>query len=377
MSTVISLFGVVSIPEMETAALDVLRSGRIANGEYVEKFEKKLGDILGQPNVVTTVDMTSALFLALHLAGVVEGDEVLTTAFACLSTNTAIAHHKAKPIWVDVSPKSVEMDVADLQSKISEKTKAVILYHIAGYPGPAREIADICKQRGIVLIEDCDNALFAERESVQVGFNGDFSIYSFYPNRQINTTEGGALICKSPEMALKARKFRRFGINPRTFRTSEGEINSLSVIPEIGWSVALNNFCAALGCAQLDTVQLRHNKTQRNVQKLKALIKNIVGVTPVPVGENSNPAYWVFLLYIEDRDKVLSLLKQHGVMASCLHMRNDIYTGFGVRQSAQLPNTDYLQEHIMAIPCGWWLDDESLKHIAYVLEKSVCMALTN
>lgn len=375
MSTVISLFGVVSLPEMEAAALDVLRSGRIASGAYVERFEKRLGAILGQPNVVSTVDMTSALFLALHLAGVGEGDEVLTTAFACLSTNSAIAHHKATPIWVDVGPQSVEMDVADLEFKISERTKAVILYHVAGYPGPAREIAALCKERGIVLIEDCDNALFAARDSIQVGSHGDFAIYSFYPNRQINTTEGGALICRSPEMAIKARKLRRFGINPATFRTPGGEISTLSDIPEIGWGVTLTNFCAALGCAQVDSVQSRHDKTQSNVQKLRLLIKHISGVMSVPVAQNSNPAYWVFLIFVDDRDEVLSALKQQGVMVSCLHMRNDIYTGFGVAQSYQLPNTDYLQEHILAIPCGWWLHDENLEYIATVLENSVSAEL--
>ena len=127
MSKIFPLYGVVSTPEMEEIALNVLRSGRIAGGEWVEKFEQGLKGVVGLPHVVSTVDMTSALFLALHLAGVQEGDEVLTTAFACLSTNSAIAQLKAMPVWVDVSVGTVSMDVADLESKISKKTKAVVL----------------------------------------------------------------------------------------------------------------------------------------------------------------------------------------------------------------------------------------------------------
>lgn len=123
MSEVIPLYGVVSLPEMEAAALDILRSGRIAGGEWVPKFEESLKQLTGLPHVVSTVDMTSALFLALHLSGVQEGDEVLTSAFACLSTNSAIAQHKALPVWVDVSPGTVSMDLADLESKISKKPK--------------------------------------------------------------------------------------------------------------------------------------------------------------------------------------------------------------------------------------------------------------
>jgi perosamine synthetase len=367
----IPLFGVVGLPEMEAAALEVLRSGRIAGGPYVAKFEAGIGQIVGQPNVVSTVDMTSAIFLALHLAGVSKGDEVLTTAFACMSTNSAIAQCGAVPVWVDVKTQSVEIDLADLIGKISTKTKAVILYHVAGYPGPAKELAALCQARGIVFIEDCDNALFASQDAVPVGSHGDFSVYSFYPNRQINTTEGGALVCKSADMAVRARKLRRFGIDSATFRSSVGEISATSDIPEIGWGFTMNNLCAALGCAQLPTAQDRLFKTQKNAKKMTQLVSAIKGVRVVPIALGSSPAYWVILLFVDKRDAVLARMKQQGVMASCLHHRNDIYTGFGAGAFHHLPNTTYLQNHILAIPCGWWLADEDLERIAQTLARAV------
>jgi perosamine synthetase len=356
---------------MEAAALDVLRSGRIAVGQYVAQFEAGIGKIVGQPNVVSTVDMTSAIFLSLHLAGVGKCDEVLTTAFACMSTNSAIAQCGAVPVWVDVKPQSVEIDLVDLIGKISNKTKAVILYHVAGYPGPAKELAALCQERGLVLIEDCDNALFASRDAVQVGSHGDFAVYSFYPTRQINTTEGGALVCKRADKAARARKLRRFGIDFLTFRDSNGEISATSDIPEIGWGFTMNNLCAALGCAQLPTAQDRVLKTQRNAEKLTQLVGAIQGVQVVPAAPDSLPAYWVLLLFVENRDAVLASMKHQGVMASCLHHRNDIYTGFDAGASHRLPNTSYLQDHILAIPCGWWLADEDLEAIAQTLARAV------
>ncbi|MDR0188778.1 DegT/DnrJ/EryC1/StrS family aminotransferase [Pseudomonas yamanorum] len=374
MSKIFPLYGVVSTPEMEEIALNVLRSGRIAGGEWVEKFEQGLKGVVGLPHVVSTVDMTSALFLALHLAGVQEGDEVLTTAFACLSTNSAIAQLKAMPVWVDVSVGTVSMDVADLESKISKKTKAVVLYHVAGYPGPAKEVADLCKKHNLVLIEDCDNALLATRDSLPVGSQGDFAIYSFYPNRQINATEGGALACRTEAMAIKARRLRRFGIDFSTFRTNAGEINPLSDIPEIGWGMTMNNLCSALGASQLSTLKERWEATVRNVQKLRALISGVAGLTPVPVQDTEVPAYWVFLLFVDEQERVLGELKKNGVMASRVHQRNDIYSGFG-GQTYKLPNTDYLQAHIIGVPCGWWLEEADLIYIAATLKNAAAVSV--
>jgi len=371
----IPLFGVVSSPAMETAAVDVLRSGRIASGEYVARFESGLGALVGADNVVSTVDMTSALMMALHLAGVRQGDDVLAIAYACMSTNAAIAQCGARPVWVDVQVETASMDPDDVAKKITNATKAVILYHVAGYPGPAREIAALCRARGIAVIEDCDNALLATREDCHVGSHGDFAIYSFYPNRQINTTEGGALVCKDPAMAARARKLRRFGIDAASFRNSAGEINPASDIPEIGWAATMNNLCAALGCTQLSEVEERMRATRANaaelLRRLEATPEIASHVKVIAPLSGAQPAYWTLLLLVEQRDQVLLSMKQQGVHVSIMHQRNDIYSGFQQDAIAILPQTDYLQEHVMAIPCGWWLSEDDLGAIVTALQNAL------
>ncbi|KAI3592319.1 hypothetical protein D9X30_2716 [Cupriavidus sp. U2] len=372
----IPLFGVVHTPEMEAAAQEVLRSGRIASGEYVGKFENGIGDIVGQPHVVSTHDMTNAVFLALHLAGVGPGDEVLTTAFACMSTNAAISHAGATPVWVDVRPRSVEMDVEDAARKITPRTKAAIMYHVAGYPGPAREMAELCKARGIAFLEDCDNALFATQDGAHVGGHGDFAIFSFYPNRQINCTEGGALICKSAGMAERARQLRRFGIHAANFRTAQGEINPLADIPEIGWAYTMNNLCAALGHAQLESASQKVDRARANVQRLKARLAGVAGITPLESRPGTDPAYWVMLCLADNRDALLQHLKDHGVSASILHHRNDTYSGFHAMKMGPNTHTAYLQQHIVGLPCGWWLDDTDVDTIGNVCAQAAARTLT-
>ena len=372
MNKSISLFGVVHLPSMDEMALQVLRSGKIASGDFVNQFENCFAELIGEKNVVATYDMTSAMFLALHLSGVGPGDEVITTPFSCLATTSAIAHLGAKPVWVDVENRSINMSLVDLNKKITSKTKAIILYHTAGYPGPSKDVLEVCNRTGIQLIEDCNNALLATIEDRFVGSFGNFSVYSFYPNRQINCTEGGALVCKNSEDAVAARKLRRFGINPVDFRLPDGEINPESNVPKIGWAITMNNLCAAIGLPQISSVISRVEKTQANAMLLKKMISTINGINVIEAVKNSSPAYWALLIFLENRDFVLKNLQDRGVHASKIHMRNDIYTGLiAATESCELPNTDYLQDHIIALPCGWWLDERDIVSIADVLQESM------
>jgi dTDP-4-amino-4,6-dideoxygalactose transaminase len=366
----IPLFGIYRDAAMDTAALEVLHSGQIAAGQYVGKFASTFGALVNQDHVVTVNDMSSAILLALHLSGVRTGDEVLTTSYACMSTNAPIANVGAKPVWVDVDPHTGLMDPAALERAITPKTKAVVLYHLAGYPADVRRIAEICRQRGVKLIEDCDNALFAAVDGSQVGSFGDFSIYSFYPNRQVNATEGGALCCKRKEDAERAVLLRRYGIDLSRFRDPHGEINAACDIPEIGWAATLNNLCSAIGYAQLEGAKGRVARAREIAGRYARELAGIPGLCVVPANADAVPAYWAFLVTIDRRDAVLAAMKQQGVQVSKLHHRTDAYSGFGVPQ-AELPNTATFLDRVLGLPCGWWLDDADVDQVIATLKRAV------
>ncbi|QBC43125.1 DegT/DnrJ/EryC1/StrS family aminotransferase [Iodobacter fluviatilis] len=359
------LFGVVNSAEMERVVVDVLRSGKIASGEYVTKFEAGLGELLGKKNVVTTVDMTSAMHLALYIAGVGVGDEVITSPFSCLATNSPIATLGATPVWVDLLPDSVLIDVKAFKASITPKTKAAIVYHVAGYPAPIEEIAAICREYKIILVEDCDNALLATVNGKQVGSWGDFSVYSFYPNRQINASEGGALVCRLEQDAIKAKRLRRFGINSSQFRRTDGEINPLEDVKEAGWACTLNNLCSALGYMQLPDVHRRVDAARRNAKYLDQYFFGSKKIVPIKPIDGSTPSYWVYLIVSSNRDALLAGLKELGIFASILHQNNHIYSCFAKNAHEQgLKNANELQKNIIALPCGWWLDSDDMQKIA-------------
>lgn len=368
----IPLFGIYRDAVIEAAALEVLRSGQIASGAYIERFSSGLGALLGNPNVVTMNDMSSAIQIALHLAGVKPGDEVLTAAYACMSTNAPIATSGGRAVWVDVDPCTGLIDPDALVRSITPRTKAAIVYHVAGYPAAAEEIAGICKGHGITLIEDCDNALLATINGKQVGSFGDFAVHSFYPNRQINATEGGALVCRRPEDAERAVRLRRYGIDLTRFRDRNGEINPACDIPEIGWAATLNNLCSAVGYTQLAGVAGRIQRSREVANKLQMDLVDIPEIAVVQPQFGSLPSYWSFLIRTNRRDEMLMQLKSRGVHVSKLHQRTDIYSGFGASY-VELPGTTEFTRTVMGLPCGWWLEGEDIHYLVKMLRETIEM----
>ena len=365
----ISLFHGALSHAAEQAAFAVLRSGQIASGPKVAEFERALAGRLGRPHLVTTSDMSSALVLALHLAGVGPGDEVLTQAFSCLSSNAPIARVGAKAVWVDMNPETASMSVEDLCKAITPRSKALMLYHVAGYPGPVREVLAVCRGHDIVVIEDCNNAMGALSDGQPVGKLGDFAVHSFYPNRQLNAIEGGALACPDEDSANRARRLRRFGINAATFRGPLGEINGDSDITELGWSAALNQLNASVGLAQLQNLAEQRRRTQANAELLSSAIQGLQGLKPVAALPGADPAYWGFLVLAQQRDALLATLKAQGVHASRLHHRNDSYSAFA-SPNRQLLGTDALTGQILALPCGWWLDETDMHRLAAMVQQA-------
>lgn len=367
-TTPIPLFYPVHSADMEQAAVDVLRSGQIATGPAIEHFEQAFGTLIERPHVVSTNDMTNALVLALRLAGVRPGDQVATLAFSCLSTNAAIAMVGAHPVWIDLDPSSMSMDVADLSQKITGEIKALLLYYVAGYPAATKEIAALCAQYQVCLIEDCNNALGARIQGRPIGQSGNFSVYSFYPNRQINALEGGALVCANPEHALLAKKLRRFGVDYAHFRDSRGEISAESDVPDIGISAAFNQLHAAVALVQIPSFATRQNAVRAHAALLTSLLTDVPSISVVTPVHNSESACWGFFILAKERDWLLLELKRHGIMCSIMHQRNDLYSGFARNQCA-LPGTTDVMQRVLALPCGWWLNRAQIEHIADTIQR--------
>lgn len=365
MSTV-PLFVPVHEPSMATAVDRVLRSGQVAAGPLVAAFESAFAAQVGLPHTVLTVDMSMAVQMALRLSGVGPGDEVIASPFACMSTNAPIATAGAVPVWADVDPLTGMPDAQHVQARISPRTKAVLIYHASGYPARAAAIAEVCRRHGIALIEDCDNALGALSQGQPVGHHGDFAVWSFYPNRQINAGEGGALSCRRPQDAERAKRLRRFGIDLARFRDASGEISDTFDIPEVGWSGTMNSLCCAMALEQLDGLAQRQRRTLDVASQYDRGFSGVRGVRPVPVHEGGRSAFWTYLVTVDNARDTMAALKARGISTSGLHDRTDRYTGFKA-DSPELPGVDDWMHHHLALPCGYWMSDSDVAHTVQTL----------
>jgi perosamine synthetase len=349
--------------EAATGALnEVWQSGRLAAGPAVPTLEARIGALVGDPSVVAVSDMTQALALALRLAGVRAHDEVLTLAFNCMSSNSAIAMIGAIPAWVDIDPETASVDIADVRACITPRTRAVVIYHVAGYVADLAAVRALCDEAKLPLIEDANNALGAEWKGRSVGSFGDYAVFSFYANRQLNGIEGAALVCRDPANAERARRLRRFGIDMTRFRDADGEIDAAIDVPEIGCSATLPNVNATLACHAMDDLSARINRNRANVAHLAAALADRPGLRFIRENEGGRGVFWVALVRSAQRDQLMARLKAEGVNCSKLHQRNDVYSGFNARRR-DLPGTTILQREMLALPSGWWLSQDDLCRI--------------
>lgn len=345
----------------------VLESGRLATGRQVAEFETRLATWLGAPEAVALSDASGAITLALYLSGVRPGDEVITSPLACSATVSPIANLFAHPVWCDIDPLTGMPDADNIAGLITEKTRAILLYHWSGDVADIGGAMALARQRGIKLVEDASEAFGAEWRGRRLGGEADFTVYSFYATKHITTGgEGAALLAADREMAKTARHLRRFGIDPAKLRLPNGNLDPTFDIPLAGFNFPMNEIAATVGLEQLphaDGIVARH---RTNGQYYDATLGGITGLSLLKRREDSISGLWTYALLAERRDDLIRKLHSHGIGAQRLHLRNDGYSCFD-GGTQQLPGAAAFDAHNLSIPCGWWVGDEERELVAECL----------
>ena len=345
----------VFMPETAHAALrPVLASGRLAAGPQVANFETQLAAWLGAPRAVALNDASGGLTLALYMAGVRPGDEVIVSPLACAAAVMPIANLFGRPVWCDIDPQTGMIDPEQIVRVISKKTRALILYHWAGNMADITRIAAITKPHRIRLIQDASEAFGAEYLGRRLGHEADFTVYSFYATKHINCGEGAALLAADPEILETAVCLRRFGIDYASFRLANGDLNQRLDIPVAGFNLAMNEIAATLGLEGLshaDEIVARH---RANGRYYESALKEVPGVRLLKQLEGTHSGYWVYSLLADRRDDLIRKLVAAGIGVQRLHLRNDGYACFGGAPQ-DLPGVAEFDAGNVGIPCGWWV----------------------
>lgn len=298
----------------------VLKSGQLAEGPQVKKFEEEFGARFGFSDVITLNSGTAALEIAYDLVGIEEGDEVITPVLTAPATNIPLARRKAKIVFADVED-DLNISIDDVRARLTPRTKAIVFVHFNGNNRGLDELISLCAEKNIPLIEDAAQAVGTDNWG-----KGDFVCMSFQAIKTFTTGDGGALLVKDPELAKKARRLRWFG-----FDRSKGQ----SVpIEEAGYKYHMNDVCAAIGRGNMRTIDNVIAHRQRLVKAYR--------------DEGIHAYMWRAFVLTDQREALKTELEANGILAAVYDNRNDIHPVFGGRRS--LKNMDILEHRYLLLP---------------------------
>ncbi len=340
---------------------EILYSGYIAQGEVVEEFERKFEEYIGGGHTLSLNSGTAALHIALILAGVKVGNEVISTALTAEPTNVAIKMVGAKIRWADVDSNTGNISTDAIEKAINSKTKAIIVVDYAGIPVDVKGIQALSEKYNIPVIEDSAHALGAKYKGKKTGNHFPFTVYSFQAIKHLTTIDGGALQVLDKDLYEKGKIIRWFGLDKKLTRM-DNDINFQ------GYKYHMNNVNATIGLIQLETIE---NLVQRYIENGKYFdehLKNVKGVELIKYYPETEPSYWLYTMKVENRDGFIKLMEENGIMASELHKRNDLHTYLN-DYPTQLPNLDAFYKKMVHIPCGWWVNVEDRERIVALIKK--------
>lgn len=340
---------------------EVLYSGMIAEGDYVYRFERQFAQQFHLPLALAMSSGTGALHVALILAGVTQGDEVITTSMTAEPTNTVILQCGAIPVFADVDPDSGNLSPESVKDLIGERTKAIIVVHYAGFPARLRELRAIADYHGLPLIEDAAHSLGSKYDGVGIGGIGDYGIFSLQAIKHMTTVDGGILTFKNDAQGADARKLRWFGMAKGVPRT-EVDIK----VP--GFKYNMHNVSGAIGIAQLESISERIAKHIANGSFFDEKISAIPGLAVTKFDTEAKPSYWLYTILSDQSEAIERKMAEIGVAASKLHRPNHHHTVFAPMRRS-MPGLDTYYRRLTHIPCGWWLDEEMRDKIVETLRK--------
>lgn len=336
--------------------VEILHSGKLTSGTFVKKFEEAISEYIGNPYVMVTSNNNLASIIALASCDIQNGDEIIASPMACLASNQPILNFGAKVVWADIDPNTGSLNPADVEKKITSKTKAIIHYHWGGYPGYVDEINNIGSKYGVLVIDDAIESFGSLYKGKMMGNLGtDITTFSFQTVRLPNSIDGGAISFKSKELFDKAKLLRDFGINRSTFRDSLGEISSSSDISGTGYNAIMNELNAFIGTEILADTKDLINVQRNNAKEWDSVFLHNNQVRSLN-RTDIEPNYWIYSILSDKQMSDLNNFRSSGFYASKVHLRNDFYSCFGEFDATLEGVNEFAKRHL-SIPCGWWVNN--------------------
>jgi dTDP-4-amino-4,6-dideoxygalactose transaminase len=364
-------------PENIEAVMEVLRSGWLTMGPRIQEFERVFAEHLKTRHAIAVSSCTAALHLAYLGAGVGPGDEVVVPAMTFAATAAAAIYCRATPVFADLlGPHDLSIDPADVERKITDRTKAVCVVHFAGYPGPVKELKALCDDRGIALIEDAAHAPHAHVDDRMMGTWGLAGAFSFFSNKVLACGEGGLVATDDDDVAALARSLRSQGMTSGSWSRFTRETSGYDAVG-LGYNYRLDEPRAALLLSRLRRLNRDVARRRELTLAYRRKLRAIDGLTlPYEDADIARSTCYVMPVVVDDesrRDDVRRHLRErHGVQTSLFYPAIHEFAAYRERfGETSLPRSEHIARSEITIPLFPEMDEATQDRVVGALAEAL------
>jgi perosamine synthetase len=357
-------------PGEEARVLDALRSGRLALGPRLPEFESALSGRLSGLPVSAVSSGTGGLHLAIRAAGVEAGDEVVTTPFSFVASANCLLYENARPVFCDIDAGTLNIDPAAAAAAVGERTTGLLPVHVFGYPVDMPALERLAAERGLWIVEDSCEALGAvHADGTPVGARGNLSVFGFYPNKQMTTGEGGAVVC--PDGAAKQR------IDSERNQGRAPDMDWLDH-DRLGFNYRLGELSCALGLAQIDRLDELLAGRARVAATYGEALADLEGVElPCPDADGDRRSWFVYVVQLPrgvDRDAAVVAMRERGVDTKpylpAIHLMSFYRERYGHREG-EFPVCEEVAARSLALPFFPQLTESEIERVSEALREVI------
>lgn len=337
----------------------------LGQGPQVDEFEKIFEKKISHGHKAVAVNSgTSALHLSYILAGIKDGDEVITPVFSCSATHIPLLYQRAKVIFADIQSDNLNIDPKHVKELMNERVKAIVCTHYGGLPCDMDELGAIAKKWNVPIIEDAAQAIGASYKGKNIGTISEFTAFSFQAIKILTTIDGGMMTVKDPLLEEKAKRIRWFGID----RKAKLDDRWKKDIWEVGYKYQMTDLSAALGIEAIKQLNESLRYYREKFELYEKELADIPGIKFIGEKKDQKSSCWLATVIVQRRDDLKRKLKEHNIESDPVHYRCDSYSVLGGKVD-HCPNMDALEDKYLLLPMHYYITHNDIKRICQIIRK--------
>ncbi|SMF89426.1 perosamine synthetase [Paenibacillus uliginis N3/975] len=336
------------------AVTEVLRSGWLGLGPKTEQFEQEFAKFVGSRFAVALNSGSAALHLAMDILGIGPGDEVIVPSITFISTVHAVSYVGATPVFADIDRSTMNISPADIERKITDKTKAIIVVHMGGHPCDMDAIHELAQSKGIKVVEDAAHACGAEYKGKRIGSTSEITCFSFHAVKNLTSGEGGAITCNTEWMNRKLREKRWVGISRDTWiRSSSEKVYAWQYfVDKVGYKYHMNDMQAAIGLVQLGKLDRLNGRRREIAERYQSELKDLEWIELPQEQTDTKSAWHLFQIKFKEealRDRMIAHLQEHNIATGVHYYPCHLHPVY-LHLKAVVPLSSEIWKSILTLP---------------------------